>query len=100
MVRYTTRPEVADENAQLVERVYEELAQADPGGLRYATFRLADGVTFVHLAIVEGDSNPLDRTAAFKEFVRDIGSRAVDGPTTFRASLVGSYRFAASADRP
>lgn len=34
------------------------MAADDPGGLRYATFRLADGVTFVHIAITEGKDNP------------------------------------------
>ena len=50
VVTYKTTPEKADENAELVERVFKELNEKDPGGIRYATFRLADGVSFVHIA--------------------------------------------------
>jgi hypothetical protein len=93
VVRYTTRVDAADENQRLVEKVFAELAANDPGGLRYATFRLADGVTFVHVAFVEGDDNPLSRTAAFAEFQRELGQRCVDPPVAADATLVGSYRF-------
>jgi hypothetical protein len=55
IVRYATTPEAADENARLVRDVYAELAQTQPDGLRYATFRLDDGVTFVHLAVLEAE---------------------------------------------
>jgi hypothetical protein len=93
VVRYETRPEAADENQRLVERVYAELARDDPGGLRYATFRLADGVTFVHVAVHEGDDNPLSRTAAFGEFQRGISERCAVQPVASGATLVGAYRF-------
>ena len=45
VVRYKVKPERVAENERLIERVYAELAESDPGGLRYATFRLEDGVT-------------------------------------------------------
>jgi hypothetical protein len=93
VVRYKTRPEAADENQRLVEQVFAELNKNDPGGLRYATFRLADGVSFVHVAVHEGAGNPLEHTAAFAEFQREIGSRCVEGPTPSPATLIGSYRF-------
>jgi hypothetical protein len=93
VIRYQTRPEAAEENQQLVEQVYAQLGREDPGGLRYATFRLADGVTFVHVAVVEGDVNPLLQTAAFAEFQRGIADRCVEPPVAAGATLVGSYRF-------
>jgi hypothetical protein len=93
IVRYTTRVDAADENQRLVEAVFAQLAADDPGGLRYGTFRLADGVTFVHVAVVEGDVNPLSRTAAFAEFQREIGARCVEPPAASDATLIGSYRF-------
>ncbi|HEY8676167.1 MAG TPA: hypothetical protein VIO13_09415 [Candidatus Dormibacteraeota bacterium] len=93
VVRYTTRADAADENQRLVEDVYAQLAADDPGGLRYGTFRLADGVTFVHIAVVEGDVNPLPQTSAFVEFQRELGGRCVDPPVAGEATLVGAYRF-------
>ncbi|MFC0546097.1 antibiotic biosynthesis monooxygenase [Kutzneria chonburiensis] len=92
MVRYRTTPEAAEENQRLVEAVYRELNADDPGGFRYATFRLADGVTFVHLVAYDSeDDNPLQRSAAFKEFQQDFASRAVESPEFTDVTLVGEY---------
>jgi hypothetical protein len=93
VVQYQTRADAADENQRLVEEVFAELARADPGGLRYATFRLADGVSFVHIACRDGEANPLTNTAAFAEFQKGIGGRCVVAPQAVDATLVGSYRF-------
>ena len=93
VVRYKTRADAADENQRFVEQVFAQLAAEDPGGLRYATFRLADGVTFVHIAVTEGEVNPLSQSAAFAEFQREINARCVEPPVVTEATLVGSYRF-------
>jgi hypothetical protein len=93
IVRYTTRPEHADENQALIEKVFAELATERPAGLRYASYRLADGVSFVHVADVDTDdgSNPLTATTAFPEFVGGIGDRCDAPPVASGAVLVGSY---------
>lgn len=93
VVRYTTRADAAAENQRLVERVFAQLAEDDPAGLRYATFRLADGVTFVHVATIEGEVNPLSKSSAFADFQRDIGSRCAESPEVADATVVGSYRW-------
>ena len=95
VVRYKTKPEKADENQRLVENVFAELSESDPGGVRYATFRLADGVSFVHVAFIETEdgSNPLGQTTAFAEFQREIGARCDEPPAAEDAEVVGSYRF-------
>ena len=95
VVRYKTKPDRADENQALVENVFAELAATDPGGVRYATFRLDDGVTFVHVAEIEGEANPLGQTAAFAEFQRDIAARCDEPPLAMDATIVGSYRLLA-----
>ncbi|MGI9605200.1 MAG: hypothetical protein ACR2P0_03590 [Acidimicrobiales bacterium] len=93
VVRYRTQEDRADENQRLVEAVFAELAATDPGGLRYATLRLDDG-TFVHIADVEGEANPLGQNAAFATFQEGIGERCVEGetPNAQPAVLVGNYR--------
>jgi len=93
VVQYQTRSDAADENQRLVEQVYAQLAREDPGDLRYATFLLADGVTFIHISISEGEVNPLLQLSAFAEFQREIAERCVKQPQSSGASLVGSYRF-------
>lgn len=96
VVRYRPLADKADENQALVEAVFAELNDADPGGVRYATYRLADG-TFVHIADVDADPNPLSNIAAFAEFQKDIVERCEpgEGPNPQPATLVGSYRFLA-----
>ena len=91
IVRYRTRPEVADENARLVEAVFAELAEVDPGDFHYTTYRLDDGVTFVHVARFEGQENPLATLPAFAEFQRDLVGRCAEQPAPSDATVVGSY---------
>ena len=93
VVRYKLTPDGVEENERLVQRVYEELNERDPGGLRYATFRLADGVSFVHVASVDtaDGTNPLGGIAAFAEFTRDIADRCDEPPLALDATVVGSY---------
>jgi hypothetical protein len=49
LVRYKTKPERAQENAQLIAQVFAELKAKAPGGVRYLCLKLDDG-TFVHFA--------------------------------------------------
>ena len=92
IVTYKTKPEAADENARLVKRVYAQLAGEAPGGFHYATFRLGDGVSFLHLAIVDGGANPLSDLSAFQEFQRTLSERCVEPPRVLESTVVGSYR--------
>jgi len=94
VVRYRTTPEAAERNQALVRQVFAELNRERPEGLRYAAFRLADGVSFVHVVSIEGDTDPLSRSAAFAEFRRGLGDRLAGPPEPSSATLVGSYRFA------
>jgi hypothetical protein len=92
VIRYRTRADAADENARLVQDVYAALAELDPGDFAYATYRLADGVSFVHVARQDGPENPLTTLPAFAEFQREIKDRIVEPPSPSEATLVGSYR--------
>jgi hypothetical protein len=94
MVRYTVKPDQAARNQELVRAVYEELHRANPAGLRYATFQLDDGVTFVHVASTETEdgTNPLSAVEAFKRFQEDIDDRCEERPVVTRLNQIGSYR--------
>jgi hypothetical protein len=91
VVRYTTRPEAADENEALIKAVFAQLAEQLPGGLRYVAIRLDDGVSFVHVAVHEGDHNPLAALPAFGEFTSAIKERCTEGPTPVNGTVIGSY---------
>jgi hypothetical protein len=95
VVRYTTKPECADENERLIRQVFAELNAKDPGQFAYAAFRLDDGVSFMHVAVLEGDRNPLHDSPAFAEFQAGIAGRCVTGPAGTDAQIVGSYRMPA-----
>lgn len=92
VIRYRTKPESADENERLIRGVFAELAKQNPEGLRYAAFRLDDGVSFLHVAVLDGDENPLTTSAAFGEFQSGIKDRCAEGPIPADATVVGSYR--------
>jgi hypothetical protein len=91
IIRYRTRPEAADENSRLVEAVSASLAELKPNGVAYATYRLADGASFVHVAHFDGAENPLATLSALAEFQRDLARRCAEQPTPTEATIVGSY---------
>ena len=72
IIRYRTRPDAADENSRLVEAVFESLAELQPSGMAYTTYRLADGATFVHVAHFDGVENALSTLPAFAEFQQKL----------------------------
>ena len=91
MVRYKVAPEQVARNEELVRAVYEELRRTAPDGLRYATFKLPDGVTFIHLADRDGAGNPLTELAAFKAFQAGLRERCDEPPVVSELSEVGSF---------
>ena len=93
MVRYKVKPDRVEENEELVRAVYAELHRTEPAGLRYATFRQDDGVSFVHVAETEDGPNPLNEVQAFARFQEGIADRCVQRPVVTQLHEVGSYRF-------
>jgi hypothetical protein len=94
IVRYKVKPDRVAENEELVRAVYDELHRIQPGGLRYATFKLDDGVSFVHLAsneTVDG-RNPLSDLQAFKQFQANIEERCDEAPVVTEMGEIGSFR--------
>jgi hypothetical protein len=92
MVRYKVRPDRAEENVALVRAVYAQLAHEQPAGLRYATFRLPDGVSFLHVVIeVDQPGAILRQVEAFRAFTTDIEDRCDEPPVATEITLVGSY---------
>lgn len=94
MVQYKTSEEAGDANAALVRAVFEDLRTRAPGGIRYASYRLADGVTFVHIATVAApDDNPLTDLPSFRAFQSHLHlkDRCVEPPVVTEVSVVGSY---------
>jgi hypothetical protein len=92
LIRYRTKPDQAAANEELIRAVYEELRNAQPDGLSYATFKLADQVTFIHLVQAEQVPSPLVTVKAFGEFQAGIADRCEQLPVREQLAAIGSYR--------
>jgi hypothetical protein len=92
MVRYRVTADRAAENEALVRAVYDELKESEPAGLRYATFKLEDGLSFIHIAETEDGHNPLSEVSAFSEFQAGIRDRCDEPPVVSGLTEVGSFR--------
>ncbi len=91
IVRYKVKPERVAEHEALIRAVFEELAKAAPPGLRYGAFKQPDGLSFVHVAFVAAEKNPLQETAAFRAFTANIQDRCDEPPTTVELTEVGAF---------
>jgi hypothetical protein len=92
LVRYKTSPAQADANETLVHAVFDELRSRAPAGLRYATYRLADGVSFVHIAtLTASGENPVTLLPSFKAFQKDIKDRCVEPPVVTELTAIDAY---------
>jgi quinol monooxygenase YgiN len=92
MVRYRVKPDQVARNEELVRAVYAALHQREPTGLRYATFRLENGVTFVHIAETADARNPLSDLEAFQEFQKEIEARCDEAPAVTELHEIGAFR--------
>ena len=91
VIRYQTKVESADENAHLIAAFFAELAEGKVTGIRYEALRLDDGVTFVHIATLDSENNPLMSSPAFAAFQSGLGGRLEEGPYPATATVVGSH---------
>ena len=92
VIRYRTKPDMADKNAELVAAVFAELKAAQPEGLRYMSLRLEDD-TFIHVVETADDgASPLPKLPAFAAFQSGIRERCAEPPLAKGVTVVGNYR--------
>jgi hypothetical protein len=93
LIRYKTKPEMADKNAELIAGVFAELKTARPDGVRYLSLRLDDN-SFIHLVETEAcdGSSAIPNLAAFKAFQSGIRERCAEPPQVGGVTVVGNYR--------
>ena len=94
IVRYKVKEDKALQNIEFIEDVFSSLKKSKPGGLRYASFQLEDGVSFIHIASIETEdgANPLVSLDEFKAFTQDIASRCEEPPVSSAVETIGNYR--------
>ena len=93
LIRYKTKPDMTEKNAELIAGVFEQLKAEKPDGVRYLSLRLDDG-TFVHFVETDADDgpSPLPKLAAFQAFQSGIRERCVEPPVAGGVTIVGNYR--------
>jgi hypothetical protein len=92
IIRYKIKPTQVARHEELDRAVHDELARSRPAGLRYATFRLDDGVSFLHLVQeAEDATDSLPSVAAFNEFRADLRERCDEVPVRAELTIVGAY---------
>jgi hypothetical protein len=69
LIRATVSPEHRTAVEEALSEVFNELDQSQPSGVRYASTRAADGVTYIILLDIQDPAhNPLPSFAAFQRF--------------------------------
>jgi hypothetical protein len=93
MIRYKLKREEAEREPELLRAVFEEIESVRPDDLRYASFRLEDGVSFVCFVETGGGPGPLQRLDVFRRYRAALGARCEEPPAMTELHGVGSYRF-------
>jgi len=77
-----------------VKRVFAALDREQPQGIRYASCRLSDGVTYVIiLSLDDGIENPLPSLPEFRDFQEGLTQWMAEPPRPEPLTVIGSYRF-------
>ncbi len=94
LLRYKVKPEHAAENEQLVRAVFDEIHRAQPAGIRYSTFLLDDGLTFVNIVVTETSSGlaPLGQLQAYRQIQQGKYDRFDQPPQVTELHELGTYR--------
>lgn len=95
IVRYKVKPDRAEENERYIAAVFEQLKRDRLPQVHYASFKLDDGVSFVHIASFETeDSNrALRELPTFKTYLDGISDRCDEQPVISTMREVGAYQF-------
>jgi hypothetical protein len=95
LVRYRVKPNEVAENERLVKEVYKQLHHSKIEGFHYATFKMPDGVSFVHIALADNDDahKAFGNLSAFKDFQSNIKDRCDELPVVSLVTEIGSYNF-------
>ena len=93
MVRSRVKADSAAEVEAAVAKMFAAIEQAQPPGVRYASCRLPDGVTYVAMLALENPAaNPLVEVPAFTEFQENLKGWLAEPPSIEQLTVAGSYQ--------
>ncbi|TWJ03219.1 hypothetical protein JN11_00756 [Mucilaginibacter frigoritolerans] len=79
-VHYTARPEFVATNQQNIAAIVKELKSLNHPGIKYTTWLLPDGKTFMHFDQFESEEAHLvlQNLASFKKFAEELNSSQLE----------------------
>jgi hypothetical protein len=93
MVRYTVKPEAAEENIRLSRAVFTEAHQTKPEHIAYGLFRQGDEFIHIFLNLAEDSSEALTGMPSFQAFEQGMAERVLAPPAVTRLAVerIDSY---------
>jgi hypothetical protein len=93
MIRAQIQEHKVPEAEEAARKMFAEIDQARPSGVRYASSKLPDGVTFVVILQLEEDGdNPLLALQTFRDFQEGLKKWLAEPPSAEPLKIVGSYK--------
>ncbi len=93
LVRSKVQAAYISEVEAAVKRVFVALEKTQPKGIRYASCRLPDGVTYVALLeLDDGVENPLPSYPEFQAFQESLKHWLAEPPVSEPLTVIESYR--------
>jgi heme-degrading monooxygenase HmoA len=95
VIRYKLKADRVAENEQLIKKVFLQIHDKKLQGVRYAVYKLADGVSFMHIIFYETNEahKAFTDLPAFKDFQAQARDRFEEAPITDEAEEIGRYSF-------
>jgi quinol monooxygenase YgiN len=93
MIRAKIKADKVAELEKAAQEMFTAIEAERPPGVRYASSKLPDGVTFVILLGLDDDeNNPLGSVPAFRDFQENLKTWIAGPPAIEQLTPVGSYR--------
>jgi quinol monooxygenase YgiN len=92
MIQAKLKAESVSDVEAAADKMFAAVKAAQPGGVKYASLRLADGVSAVALlALDDPEDNQLQAIPEFREFQEQLPEWLAEPPIVEPLTLVGSY---------
>jgi quinol monooxygenase YgiN len=92
MIQAKLKAENVSDVEAAADKMFAAVKAAQPGGVKYASLRLADGVSAVALlALDDPEDNQLQAIPEFREFQEQLPEWLAEPPIVEPLTLVGSY---------
>lgn len=98
IIRYKLKADRVAGNERLINAVFGQLREKKLAGVKYTVYKLADGVSFVHIISysTEEAHKAFTNMPAFQAFQAQAKDRFEEAPVTIESEEIGAYSPAGS----